>query len=126
MSLVGISPKLYPCLLGIAIGGVLIAFGDSAAGLGVLSTGALALIAGYQLPVGQVLADPTPSSADPSDDLVIAGEGSDQRLAPDVLANIAAQSGDSVQAVTAAVGGAVTAVGGLVGGLLTPTPKKPR
>lgn len=109
-----LSPKLYPALLGIGIGAVMIALGQKEAGFGILGTGALALIAGYQLPVGEVVAQPTPGPGDPQSDVVLPGEGSDQRLDPTIVSSIAVESGSPVEEIVDALSTTVTAVGGLI------------
>jgi hypothetical protein len=84
----GISPKLYPCLLGIGLGAVVIALGQKEAGVGILVTGAGALIAGYHLPVGEL-------------NVEVPQEGSDGLLDPDVLSQIVSTApGEALATVT--------------------------
>lgn len=117
--IIGLSPKLYPTVLGVVIGVGLLALGEHRLGVGVLAAGAMSLVGGYALPAGHVVAEPTPGLGSPHADA--AGEGSDTRLATDVLAHIASESGAPLDDVVKAVGGVVSTVGAVtkgVGGIL--------
>lgn len=56
---IGLSPKLIPSVIGIAVGIIVALFVDKAVGLGILGTAVASLSAGYVAPAGAVaIADP--------------------------------------------------------------------
>lgn len=77
----GLSPKLYPAVVAMLIGLILLAFGQSEAGVGVLLAGSGQLGLGYALPPGEVVSGEV-------------GPGSDAFLEAGVVKRLGSEAAD--------------------------------